>query len=1015
MISRCLGVCGRIAVEHPVAVLLIAVILTVAAIIPPVFFVPAKFSASVSSLLPEENRSAEAFDRALDDFGTADEVYVLFRLRDPGDLGAVGPHVVDLASRLRRGRDFSDAYCRSVRPEERGFLEDELLRRGLLYLPPSGIAEVEEALKDRSVGLAVKRTADTLFTARDAGAKAHLILLRKLGLDRIFRAGLGDGFGAFRSGGGEDDEAGYLVAHPEGEWQDALLLLAATPRAPAQRMEYSAHIMALVRQEVDHALAGMPPALRQGIAVEYGGGYQVAVRYADNIGNSLRSTLLTSLLGVLLLFGYCYRRYGVILYIGVPLLMVICWTMGVAWIFYGKLNMISCSFAAVLVGLGVDYAIHIYNRYVEERAGGEAVDASFVTALSSTGSGVTIGMLTTSFSFFALMTTRFKGFSQFGILAGAGLALALPAMVFVLPALVVWRSRRGRGESPRSLKSVTFFLPQLAGLIERCPGVIATLGIGVALAGGLCAAMLPGALRFDERLASLRPSSDPVFEIGEEVGRRFSGKNPARQMVLATGDDEAAAMNRAAMLAEPLQALREEGVLESYDLLPAIVPAPVQQRARLERIAGIDFERISNVLKRELERRGLAEAPFEKVFRFLANHAAMSPEKTPPILPSDLRGTPVWRLLRRLVAPHKESYRLDPERTENAWKALEREGVLVLAETPTSRDLDYFFVEGARVTGVGLDYLGTRNRQEVRVRPEDDAREDAAFTESVEAISERLDQGQELVFANDLDTSEGDGSSGAGSLVGVGTEVDQELLTFLFKSDVRKITVYGDGWSVLSYIYPPFEHLDGLELKEDWVRRVREELRVDDERVLLTGPLIVAHDLASVVKADFVRVTVSVSVIAALVLLILYRRPSRVLLSLGPIILGLLYLAGIMALGGVNFNFVNVLVVPVIIGLGVDNGIHLVHRFFASGRDIRPVVTETGRAVVITNLTSMVGFGSLAVGSYPGLTSMGVLSILGLGATLIASVVVLPALLLTFVSGKRPEDQTGMDNEAVTA
>ena len=86
---------------------------------------------------------------------------------------------------------------------------------------------------------------------------------------------------------------------------------------------------------------------------------------------------------------------------------------------------------------------------------------------------------------------------------------------------------------------------------------------------------------------------------------------------------------------------------------------------------------------------------------------------------------------------------------------------------------------------------------------------------------------------------------------------------------------------------------------------------------------------------------------------------------------------------------------PLIIGIGVENGIHLVHRFRV-GRDVSVVsliAGSTGQAVVLFSLTTMVGFGSLMVAQYYGIFSMGLLLSLAVGSVLVASIVVLPLLL----------------------
>ena len=95
---------------------------------------------------------------------------------------------------------------------------------------------------------------------------------------------------------------------------------------------------------------------------------------------------------------------------------------------------------------------------------------------------------------------------------------------------------------------------------------------------------------------------------------------------------------------------------------------------------------------------------------------------------------------------------------------------------------------------------------------------------------------------------------------------------------------------------------------------------------------------------------------------------------------------------GHQLNLINVLIFPAIVGIGIDNAIHVIHRFRESGR-VREIITETGRALVLTSLTTMIGFGSLMVSRYKGLGSLGFVAAVGMFFCLYSSLVTLPALL----------------------
>jgi predicted RND superfamily exporter protein len=87
-------------------------------------------------------------------------------------------------------------------------------------------------------------------------------------------------------------------------------------------------------------------------------------------------------------------------------------------------------------------------------------------------------------------------------------------------------------------------------------------------------------------------------------------------------------------------------------------------------------------------------------------------------------------------------------------------------------------------------------------------------------------------------------------------------------------------------------------------------------------------------------------------------------------------------------------VLPMIIGMGIDNGVHLMHRYLEEGKGVGHTLRTTGRAMVMCSLTTMLGFGSLVTARYQALSNMGWVTILGMGFCLITSLCLLPTLLL---------------------
>jgi predicted RND superfamily exporter protein len=138
----------------------------------------------------------------------------------------------------------------------------------------------------------------------------------------------------------------------------------------------------------------------------------------------------------------------------------------------------------------------------------------------------------------------------------------------------------------------------------------------------------------------------------------------------------------------------------------------------------------------------------------------------------------------------------------------------------------------------------------------------------------------------------------------------------------------------------------------------------------------------------------------AFVIFLLWRRLSDVLLILAPLGLALLLTAATAVLLGVPVNFVNIVVLPLLLGIGVDSGIHLVHRHRVAeqidpdswaGEDL--LSTSTAQAVFFSALTTMASFGSLALASHRGIASLGTWLLIGVSYMLLCNLVLLPALL----------------------
>ena len=129
-----------------------------------------------------------------------------------------------------------------------------------------------------------------------------------------------------------------------------------------------------------------------------------------------------------------------------------------------------------------------------------------------------------------------------------------------------------------------------------------------------------------------------------------------------------------------------------------------------------------------------------------------------------------------------------------------------------------------------------------------------------------------------------------------------------------------------------------------------------------------------------------------IVLCVDFRRPASVLLAVLPVLAAVPFTLGVLCWVGIPFNVMTWLVLPLIFGLGIDDGIHVVHRFLDDpAQPIRRAALSVGRAIAMTTLTTTASFSILLFTDHPGLETMAAVMLIGLPACLLASVTVLPA------------------------
>jgi len=176
-----------------------------------------------------------------------------------------------------------------------------------------------------------------------------------------------------------------------------------------------------------------------------------------------------------------------------------------------------------------------------------------------------------------------------------------------------------------------------------------------------------------------------------------------------------------------------------------------------------------------------------------------------------------------------------------------------------------------------------------------------------------------------------------------------------------------------------------------------------------TGNPLQIYEASNQMRRSYEEAALYALLIIVPVVFLDFRSVGYTLLALLPLGVGMLQMFGLMGLLEIPLNPANMIVLPLILGIGIDAGVHVVHDYRAQRGPYR-VSSSTASAVVINSLTNMAGFGSLMFASHRGLQSLGRVLTLGLTCCLFTALVMLPAMLS--LRSRRLASQAGMHEQA---
>ncbi|HOX58755.1 MAG TPA: MMPL family transporter [Candidatus Paceibacterota bacterium] len=880
----------------PVALFVVSILITVK-------YPGIEFSTSRNDLVGANKKYHQNFLRLKKEFPTQDDLVVLV---ESEDTEKNRQFVERLGAKLEAETNlFHDVFYK-------GDLK-MLGAKALLFVPDSDLAELSRTLKDFRPFIARFTTTtnlDSLFklictqfrTAKQEANAANESLINALpALERIItqataslrRPGIppSPGVTALFDPGEEAQQQMYITFA-----QGRIYLV--TAQAPVEELNGAA-VMRLRELVAETKLE--VPGLNVGLTGE-------PVLEMDEMAQSQKDTMAASIVSLVLcalIFIYGYQETGRPVKATFCLVIGLGYTLAFATLVIGHLNILTITFLPILIGLAIDYGVHLISRYEEELRHGHSEEVALTKAMAFTGQGILTGGLTTAGGFLAMGLTNFKGIQEMGIICGGGLIICLVPMMTLLPVLLL----RGRQNMvDHELGDAADKRARIENLWLQRPALTA----GITLA--LCAAAATQIFKvhFDYNLLHMQSKGLAAVEY-EKALINATPKSVLFGAVIATNLQQASAFE--------------------------------QQLTNLPAVASVDS--ITGFLREDQTRK---LAIVGEIKRELASLRFAEPDPQPVDL-QELSAT-LYSLGGYLGAALDEVQKEAPE---------------LVPQFQSLRAA----IEQARKEMLRGD------------------------TNQLEASSLKLAAFQRSLFNDIRDTFQA-----------LRTQDDRAPLSVGDLPQALRNRFIGVTGKYLLMVYPR---------GDIWNRQVQkvfiEQVGKVDPNV--TGTPVQLFHYTALLKDSYQQAAwYSLAAITVLVF-IHFRNLPCVGLALVPVAIGALWLGGLMGWLGVPLNPANIMTLPLVIGIGVTNGIHILNRF-AEEQTPSILARSTGKAVLVSGLTSMAGFGSLMLARHQGIYSLGCVMTTGLATCMIAGLTFLPALLNLLRRLRLLTEQPSADNARST-
>jgi len=873
-----------------------------------------QYTAKWSDMLPKGDRRTEEFDRILKEFVSASNIVIVVQ----GEESQIKAFADDIAPKLLQPLPIPDSdkeprvFVRRVDYKQE---VDFIRNHGFMLMKESDLKNMKDIFQDpgliplltninNSFEKEYIQTGESLST-REKEDGAYMFLD---GIDTWLEV-----MERYLSGEIVDVKETHsavdklLVGDPYFiSYDRRALILNVIPNFSMMEMDLMVDGTDAVQVLVNETLEKFPD-VRAGLTGSIPLGRDEMVYSMEGLG----VTSLIALIAIGVLLFVSFRMWVAPILALLNLVIGLIWAAGVSALLVPVISVMTMMFMIVLIGLGIDFSIHIISSFTEMRALGQPIHEAMRNGLLKTGKGVMTGALTTASAFLALMIGDSRLMSEMGLLAGIGL-LAIAVTTFtLLPGLLVIRERRRekslirKGLSvERESKGISFVPLGRIGVVLKERFVFTILG-GVAITGLLTWSAFN--ITFDHNYMNIEVEGIPSITLQDTVLDKFDLSMDFAYLV-AEGVDESR------QLSERAKEYSSVAVVEDISLY---LPSPDEQKKRRPHIEEIQY------------------------------------------LMSGAKSTNLN------VA--KDIDRLTQEIERLEMNVMEMQ---VLA------------------------FLGGQDKvdQKCRLLAGDPDQE------NVETIFTRIktildSQGREVIAS--LNSFQDDYSEHFKSSVLKMTNTDSILLENLPPSIVDRYS-NRDRTLFLVTVLP------GHNIWQDakFLNRFTDDL--DEISARATGFPPVFRALIDIIGRDGRNAALLTLVVVFFLLWLDFRHPGHALMAMIPLAAGLVWMVGIMNLVGRQLDVVNVMGIPMILGIGIDDGVHIVHRWRREGySSVKTVFSSTGKAILLTSLTTILAFGSLVFSIWRGYGSLGIALSIGVSACFLTTVLILPGIIGWIERGAR--------------